>query len=63
MKSRTFWPVMALLLFYVTVASAQHPILDMVANKAVQKYQTGSCERGGKRNHKKGSFTAASSNS
>ena len=32
-------------LFYVTVAVAQHPVLDSVANKVVQKYQTSSCQQ------------------
>ena len=35
----------ALTLLYVTVAAAQHPVLDAVANKVVQKYQTSSCEQ------------------
>jgi hypothetical protein len=34
-----------LALLYVTVAVAQHPVLDEVANKVVQKYQTSSCEQ------------------
>ena len=34
-----------LTLLYVTVAAAQHPVLDAVANKVVQKYQTSSCEQ------------------
>ncbi len=40
--------VLALLLglLYVTVAVAQqHPVLDAVANKVVQKYQTSSCQQ------------------
>ena len=32
-------------LLYVTVAVAQHPVLDAVANKVVQKYQTSSCQQ------------------
>lgn len=35
----------ALALLYVTIAVAQHPVLDDVANKVVQKYQTSSCEQ------------------
>jgi hypothetical protein len=27
------------------IASAQYPILDMVANKVIQKYQSSSCEQ------------------
>ncbi len=34
-----------LTLLYVTIAVAQHPVLDAVANKVVQKYQTSSCEQ------------------
>jgi hypothetical protein len=30
-------------LLYVTVATAQHPVLDAVANKVVAKYQTSTC--------------------
>jgi hypothetical protein len=32
-------------LLYVTVAVAQHPVLDAVANKVVQKYQASSCQQ------------------
>jgi hypothetical protein len=32
-------------LLYVTSAAAQHPVLDAVANKVVQKYQTSTCEQ------------------
>jgi hypothetical protein len=32
-------------LLVVGVAGAQHPILDMAANKVVQKYQQSSCEQ------------------
>jgi hypothetical protein len=35
----------AVTLLYVTVAGAQHPVLDAVANKVVQKYQTSTCEQ------------------
>ncbi len=34
-----------LALLYVTVAVAQHPVLDAVANKVVQKYQTSTCQQ------------------
>ena len=40
--SYVFAAVLALL--YVTVAVAQHPVLDAVANKVVAKYQTSSCQ-------------------
>jgi len=36
---------LALALLYVTVAVAQHPVLDAVANKVVQKYQTSTCQQ------------------
>ncbi|MGA8728589.1 MAG: hypothetical protein WB608_07555 [Terracidiphilus sp.] len=32
-------------LFYVTFATAQHPVLDEVANKVVAKYQSSSCQQ------------------
>ena len=34
-----------LALFYVTVAVAQHPVLDAVANKVVAKYQSSTCQQ------------------
>lgn len=45
MKKGTFLSATALLFFYVTVAAAQYPILDMVAGKVVQKYQTATCQQ------------------
>ena len=36
---------LALSLFYLPAANAQYPIMDMVANKVVQKYQQSSCEQ------------------
>lgn len=35
----------ALALFYVTAATAQHPVLDAVAKKVVAKYQSSSCQQ------------------
>ena len=32
-------------LLMVGIAGAQHPILDMLANKVVQKYQQSTCEQ------------------
>jgi hypothetical protein len=32
-------------LLFVGVASAQYPMLDMIANKVVQKYQQSTCEQ------------------
>ena len=37
--------VVMLALLYFGAASAQYPIMDAVANKIVQKYQTSSCEQ------------------
>jgi len=37
--------VAAFVLLYIGVASAQHPLLDMAANKVIQKYQTSNCEQ------------------
>jgi hypothetical protein len=45
MKKRTYMSVAALALLYVTVAAAQHPVLDAVANKVVTKYQTSTCQQ------------------
>ncbi|HTO12916.1 MAG TPA: hypothetical protein VMQ51_15185 [Candidatus Binatia bacterium] len=35
----------ALTLAAVSVAGAQYPVLDMVAGKVIQKYQTSTCEQ------------------
>jgi hypothetical protein len=35
----------ALALLYVTIAAAQHPVLDAVANKVVAKYQNSTCQQ------------------
>jgi hypothetical protein len=43
MIKRSYLFAAVLVLLYVTVAVAQHPILDAVANKVVAKYQTSSC--------------------
>lgn len=32
-------------LFFVGIAVAQYPILDMVANKVIEKYQSANCEQ------------------
>jgi hypothetical protein len=44
MKRRYLFGLVPALLF-VGVAGAQHPMLDMAANKVVQKYQQASCEQ------------------
>jgi hypothetical protein len=33
------------MLLYLSDASAQYPIMDMVANKIIAKYQTSTCEQ------------------
>jgi hypothetical protein len=43
-KRRYPW-IIVLGLLYVTVATAQHPILDAVANKVVAKYQSSTCQQ------------------
>jgi hypothetical protein len=37
--------VSAAFLFSVGVASADHPLLDLVADKVIQKYQSSTCEQ------------------
>jgi hypothetical protein len=36
---------LVLAVLYVTVAAAQHPVLDAVANKVVAKYQSSTCQQ------------------
>jgi hypothetical protein len=36
---------LVLALLYVTIAVAQHPVLDAVANKVVAKYQSSTCQQ------------------
>ena len=45
MTKNSYLLAVVLALLYVTIALAQHPVLDAVANKVVQKYQTSSCEQ------------------
>jgi hypothetical protein len=45
MTKRSCLTVLLLAFLYVTVAVAQHPVVDAVANKVVQKYQTSSCQQ------------------
>lgn len=45
MIKRSYLFALLLGLLYVGIAAAQHPILDAVANKVVQKYQTSTCEQ------------------
>jgi hypothetical protein len=45
MTKRSCLTALLLAFLYVTVAVAQHPVVDAVANKVVQKYQTSSCQQ------------------
>jgi hypothetical protein len=46
MGKRFYLVGLTLTLIYLSVASAQqYPIMDMIANKVVAKYQTSSCEQ------------------
>jgi hypothetical protein len=38
MTTRVFVIAMLSMPLFVSIASAQHPLLDMIANKVVQKY-------------------------
>jgi hypothetical protein len=55
MTKRLLWFGMASMLLFADAAIAQYPVLDMVADKLVQKYQQSSCEQlWRERAHKKG---------
>jgi hypothetical protein len=45
MKKRYWLFAVVFVLLYLGVAGAQHPILDMVTNKVIQKYQNSTCEQ------------------
>jgi hypothetical protein len=46
MIRRSYFFALLLVLSYVSVIGAQqYPIMDMVANKVVQKYQSSTCEQ------------------
>jgi hypothetical protein len=45
MTKRIFLFAMVPALLFVGVAGAQHRLLDMMANKVVQKYQQSTCEQ------------------
>jgi len=45
MIGRSYLFGIVLMLTLVGVAAAQHPILDMLADKVVQKYQQSTCEQ------------------
>jgi len=43
---RTFLLILVGALLYVSIGSAQqYPLLDMIANKVIQKYQNSTCEQ------------------
>src|SRR6266536_709605 len=45
MTKRSYLFAAALTLLYVTLAAAQHPVLDAVANKVVAKYESSTCQQ------------------
>jgi len=45
MTKRSYLCALALGLIYLGIGGAQHPVLDMIANKVIQKYQQSSCEQ------------------
>jgi len=45
MKKRSYRFAVAVALIYGSSAFAQYPVLDMVANKVIQKYQSATCEQ------------------
>ena len=45
MIKRSYLYALALVLLYGTIGAQQFPILDAVADKVIQKYQTSSCEQ------------------
>lgn len=44
MTKRAYLFVLAPVLLYVCVAGAQHPIMDAVAKRVIEKYQGSTCE-------------------
>ena len=45
MTKHSYLLASVIVLLYLSFAAGQHPVLDAVANKVVQKYQTSSCEQ------------------
>ena len=43
--SKRFWLIVVVASLTAGIAYAQYPILDMVASKVIQKYQSSSCEQ------------------
>jgi hypothetical protein len=42
---RTYVVALAAGLLYVSAAQAQYPMMDAIANKVIQKYQSSTCEQ------------------
>jgi hypothetical protein len=45
MKRRYLFALAAAGFLYIGIAPAQYPLMDMVANKVIQKYQNSTCEQ------------------
>lgn len=45
MKKHLYWFALLFTLLLVGVAGAQFPVLDMIADKVIQKYQSSTCEQ------------------
>jgi len=45
MTKRSYLFGLLIALLYVSVANAQYPVADAIANKVAQKYQTSSCDQ------------------
>lgn len=45
MSKRTIYFALILAIGYMGVATAQYPIMDAVASKLIQKYQSSTCEQ------------------
>jgi hypothetical protein len=45
MMKHSYLFALVIALLYVSVANAQYPVADAIANKVAQKYQTSSCEQ------------------
>jgi hypothetical protein len=45
MIRRSYFYALVIGLLYVSVANAQYPVVDAIANKVAQKYQQSSCEQ------------------
>jgi hypothetical protein len=43
--NKRLWFAIALALLFARAATAQYPVMDMVADKLVQRYQASSCEQ------------------